>query len=55
MVGSKIALCLEVLVRIAISCPENKGNKIARACGKLFIMYKNIESLCCIPETNIIL
>ena len=29
------------------------GNKSYH--GDHFIMYKNIESLCCTPETNIIL
>ena len=25
------------------------------SCGDHFVTYKNIESLCCTPETNIIL
>lgn len=31
MVDSKKALCLEVLVKIAILCLETKGNKIAHS------------------------
>ena len=28
---------------------------VSRHCGDLFIMYINVKSLCCTPETNIIL
>ena len=43
MVDSKMAFCLEVLVRIAISCLENK---IVHSIGDHFIIYWVSQKVC---------